>query len=77
MRQSENLALTIIYHDAVVTDPDILRPLVEAQPVLGIFGEEDRSIPSQEVLEFGAALNSLKSFWTPRSRLFLRGYLTR
>jgi carboxymethylenebutenolidase len=59
MRQSENIALTIIYYGALVTDPDLLRPLVEAQPVLGIFGEEDRSIPTQEVLEFEAALNSL------------------
>jgi carboxymethylenebutenolidase len=59
MRQSENLALTIIYYGTVVTDPDLLQPLVEAQPVSGIFGEEDRSIPTQEVLEFEGALNSL------------------
>jgi carboxymethylenebutenolidase len=59
MRQSENIALTIIYYGALVTEPDLLRPLVDAQPVLGIFGEEDRSIPTQEVLEFEAALNSL------------------
>jgi carboxymethylenebutenolidase len=59
MRQSENLALTIIYYGAVVTDPNLLRPLVDSQPVLGIFGEEDRSIPTQDVLEFEAALNSL------------------
>jgi carboxymethylenebutenolidase len=59
MRQSENIALTIIYYGALVTDPNLLRPLVEAQPVLGVFGEEDRSIPTQEVLEFEAALNSL------------------
>ena len=59
MRQSENLALTIIYYGALVTDPDLLRPLVDAQPVLGIFGEDDRSIPTQDVLEFEAALNSL------------------
>jgi carboxymethylenebutenolidase len=59
MRQSENLALTIIYYGAVVTDPDLLRPLVGGQPVLGIFGEEDLSIPTRDVLEFEAALNSL------------------
>lgn len=59
MRQSENIALTIIYYGALVTEPDLLRPLVDAQPVLGIFGEEDRSIPTQDVLEFEAALNSL------------------
>ncbi|MDJ0754518.1 MAG: dienelactone hydrolase family protein [Ardenticatenaceae bacterium] len=59
MRQSENLALTIMYYGAVVTEPDLLRPLVDGQPVLGIFGAEDTSIPTQEVLEFEAALNSL------------------
>jgi carboxymethylenebutenolidase len=59
MRRSENLALTIIYYGTVVTDPNLLRPLVDSQPVLGIFGEEDRSIPTQDVLEFEAALNSL------------------
>ena len=59
MRQSENLALTIMYYGAVVTEPDLLRPLVDGQPVLGIFGEDDVSIPTQDVLEFEAALNSL------------------
>lgn len=59
MRQSENLALTVMYYGAVVTDPDLLRPLTDGQPVLGIFGEDDQSIPTQEVLEFEAALNSL------------------
>lgn len=59
MRQSENLALTIMYYGAVVTEPDLLRPLVDGQPVLGIFGKEDVSIPTQNVLEFEAALNSL------------------
>ena len=59
MRQSENLALTILYYGAVVTEPDLLRPLTDDQPVLGIFGAEDRSIPVADVLEFEAALNSL------------------
>jgi len=59
LRQSENLALTIIYYGALVTDPDLLRPLTEAQPVLGIFAEEDNTIFPEEVLEFEAALNSL------------------
>ena len=58
MRQSENLALTILYYGAVVTDPDLLRPLTDGQPVLGIFGAEDQSIPTGDVLEFEAALNS-------------------
>ena len=59
MRQSENLALTILYYGAVVTDPELLRPLTDGQPVLGIFGEEDQSIAVADVLEFEAALNSL------------------
>ena len=59
LRQSENLALTIIYYGAVVTEPDLLRPLTDGQPVLGIFAEEDNTIFPAEVLEFEAALNSL------------------
>lgn len=59
LRQSENLAMTIIYYGSVVTDPDLLRPLTEAQPVLGVFAEEDQQIFVEDVLEFEAALNSL------------------
>ena len=59
MRESENLALTILYYGSVVTEPDLLRPLTDGQPVLGIFGEDDVSIPVAGVLEFEAALNSL------------------
>lgn len=59
LRQSENLALTVIYYGAVVTDPDLLAPLTDGQPVLGIFAEEDNTIFPEEVLEFEAALNSL------------------
>jgi carboxymethylenebutenolidase len=59
LRQSENLALTIIYYGAVVTDPDLLAPLTDGQPVLGIFAEEDNTIFPEEAIEFEAALNSL------------------
>jgi carboxymethylenebutenolidase len=59
LRQSENLALTILYYGAVVTEPELLRPLTDGQPVLGIFAEEDNTIFPEEVLEFEAALNSL------------------
>ena len=59
LRQSENLALTILYYGAVVTEPALLRPLTDGQPVLGIFAEEDNTIFPAEVLEFEAALNSL------------------
>ncbi len=59
MRQSENIALTILYYGAVVTEPDLLRPLTDNQPVLGVFGADDQSIPVADVLEFEAALNTL------------------
>jgi carboxymethylenebutenolidase len=59
IRQPEKLPLTIIYYGTVVTDPDLLQPLTESRGVLGVFGEEDQSIPAANVLEFEAALNSL------------------
>ena len=59
LRQSENLATTIMYYGAVETNPTLLRPLINNQPVLGIFAEEDQSIFVEDVLEFEAALNSL------------------
>lgn len=42
-----------------MTDPELLRPLTDGQPVLGIFAEEDQQIFPEDVLEFEAALNSL------------------
>ncbi len=60
LRQSENLAVTILYYGAVVTEPELLRPLADASPVLGIFGEEDQQIFVEDILEFEAALNSLE-----------------
>ena len=59
LRQSERLAVTIMYYGAVVTNPELLRPFTDGQAVLGIFGEEDQQIFVDEVLEFEAALNSL------------------
>lgn len=59
LRRSESLAMTLMYYGAVVTEPELLRPLVEAQPVLGVFAEEDQTIFPAEVLEFESALNSL------------------
>lgn len=59
LRQSQSLALTIIYYGALVTEAELLRPLVDGQPVLGIFAEEDETIFPEQVLEFEAALNSL------------------
>ncbi len=59
LRESEKLAVTIIYYGTLVTNPDLLRPLIAASPVLGIFGEEDQQVLPQDVIEFEAALNTL------------------
>lgn len=59
MRQSQSLALTIIYYGALVTEPELLRPLTDAQPVLGVFAGEDAQITRADVIEFEAALNTL------------------
>lgn len=59
MRKSQSLALTIIYYGALVTEPELLRPLIDAQPVLGVFAGEDAMITRDNVVEFEAALNSL------------------
>jgi len=48
-----------MYYGAVVTEPDLLRPLTEGKGVLGIFAEEDEQIFPADVLEFEAALNTL------------------
>ncbi len=59
LRQSERLAVTVIYYGAVVTNPDLLTPFTDGKAVLGVFGEEDQQIFVDDVLEFEAALNSL------------------
>ena len=60
LRQPENLAATVLYYGNVVTAPELLRPLADdGQPVLGIFGETDNSIPVAEVQQFRAAMDSL------------------
>lgn len=59
LRASEKLAVTIIYYGTLVTEPELLRPLIEASPVLGVFGEEDQQVLPADVIEFEAALNSL------------------
>ncbi|MDX1614112.1 MAG: dienelactone hydrolase family protein [Candidatus Promineifilaceae bacterium] len=59
LRQPENLTTIVIYYGSLVTDPDRLRPLAQAQPVLGIFGEDDQQIGPEEVRSFEAALNEL------------------
>lgn len=59
MRQSEKLSATIIYYGSVVTDLEVLRASYPAEPVFGVFGEEDQQILPADVLEFEANLNTL------------------
>lgn len=59
LRESENLALTIIYYGDVITDANLLEPLMDSQGVLGVFAEEDQQIFVEDVLEFESALNTL------------------
>lgn len=59
LRQPENLAAMVMYYGAVETEVERLRPLLQAQPVLSIFGAEDAQIPVAEVEAFAAALDQL------------------
>jgi carboxymethylenebutenolidase len=59
LRQSENIPLTILYYGDVITDANLLEPLMDSQGVLGVFAEEDQQIFVGDVLEFEAALNTL------------------
>lgn len=53
----EELEATVIYYGNLVTDKDQLQAI--GWPVLGVFGDEDQSIPVQTVREFEAALEDL------------------
>jgi len=53
----EPLDATVIYYGQLETDAQKLKNI--GWPVLGIFGEEDASIPVSSVREFESALNSL------------------
>ncbi|MDK1117560.1 MAG: dienelactone hydrolase family protein [Anaerolineae bacterium] len=59
LRESERISNTILFYGAVVTNPELLRPLINSSGVLGIFAEDDQSIFPGDVLEFEAALDSL------------------
>ncbi len=52
---NEPLDATVIYYGRLVTDADELRAI--SSPVLGIFGEEDASIPVESVQAFDLALD--------------------
>jgi carboxymethylenebutenolidase len=51
------LSSTIIYYGRLVSDPDELYKI--KWPVLGIFGDQDDSIPVENVTNFESALDSL------------------
>jgi carboxymethylenebutenolidase len=53
----EDLDATVIYYGNLVTDTEALAQL--DQPVLGIFGDEDASIPVEDVRTFQATLDDL------------------
>ena len=57
--RSENIPLTIIYYGDVITDVNLLEPLMDSQGVLGVFAEEDQQIFVGDVVEFESALNTL------------------
>ena len=57
--RAEGLAgVVTLYGSGLVTDPEELGNLAQNGPVLGIFGENDGSIPLREVEEFGDALEA-------------------
>jgi carboxymethylenebutenolidase len=53
----EELDAMVMFYGGVITDEEMLSTL--NMPVLGFFGELDRSIPLREVQEFRAALGRL------------------
>jgi carboxymethylenebutenolidase len=55
--ESDDLSATVIYYGNLVTNPEQLQSI--QWPVLGIFGEEDTSIPVETVQEFENALDEV------------------
>lgn len=55
---NQDLDATVIYYGRLETDPAKLKAV--NQPVLGVFGEADASIPVESVRAFAAALDGLK-----------------
>lgn len=55
LAEGERLDATVIYYGQLVTDASALRHIT--WPVLGIFGEEDTSIPVERVQAFQAGLS--------------------
>jgi carboxymethylenebutenolidase len=55
-RNGQLAANAIFYGSGLLTDPQNLGSLGQSGPVLGIFGEQDNSIPLDEVNAFTAAM---------------------
>lgn len=53
----DQLDAMVMYYGQFVNDADVLRPL--QMPVLGLFGGQDESIPTTDVIAFRAKLNEL------------------
>ena len=57
--RAEGLAAVItLYGSGLITDPSQMGRMADNAPVLGIFGEDDSSIPIREVEAFGRALDA-------------------
>ena len=59
MRNPDLAANVIFYGSGLVTDPNQLGSLGANGPVLGIFGDQDQSIPVKKVFDFEQALQDL------------------
>ena len=59
IRSSGLAAVVTLYGSSLVTDPAELGNMAENGPVLGVFGEEDGSIPLSEVEAFDQALDEI------------------
>lgn len=58
--RSEGLAAVVtLYGSGLVTEPDEMGNLAANGPVLGIFGEDDNSIPLREIRAFEAGLGEI------------------
>ena len=57
-RNPELAAVVIFYGGGPIQDSAQLGSMQDAGPVLGIYGEEDRGIPVDQVRNFERALNS-------------------
>lgn len=54
----EELGASVIYYGELETDADRLAPL--DVPILGLFGSEDRVVPTETVREFGRVLTEME-----------------